>query len=285
MKTTFILLMLACFSFPATLPAQFTLEQVLGAPYTESLHGSKDGRHLAWVVNEKGVRNIWYTSLGATTPTLLTNYNTDDGLGIALQAMTPEHLFYVRGNGNNRNGEPANPASISPVPERQILRLRLADKHIDTLASVGSMELSPDGKALIYTKGKNVYRMLAAGGAEPKEELLLQVRAGVTSPTWSPDGTKIAFVSPRTDHSFVGVFEPGTDRIQWISPGLGFDEYPVWSPDGKRLAFLRRPGRSKDELRNFTGGNSYEIWVGSLSLIHISEPTRPPVASRMPSSA
>ena len=153
---------------------------------------------------------------------------------------------------------------LVPFPERQLLRLRLADKHIDTLASVGSMELSPDGKSLIYIKGKNVYRMLGAGGPKPKEELLLEVRAGVSSLTWSPDGTKIAFVSPRTDHSFVGVFEPGTDRIQWISPGLGFDEHPVWSPDGKRLAFLRRPGRSKDELRNLTGGNSFEIWVGSL---------------------
>ncbi|MGA9237443.1 S9 family peptidase, partial [Robiginitalea sp.] len=233
-------------------------------PYTESLHGSKDGKHLAWVVNEKGVRNIWYTSLGATPPTLLTSYNTDDGLGIVLQALTPEHLFYVRGNANNRNGEPANPASLSPIPQRQLLRLRLADKQIDTLAPVGSMELSPDGKTLIYTKGKKVYRMPAAGSPEPKEELLLEVRAGVSSLTWSPDGTKMAFVSPRTDHSFVGVFEPGTDRIQWISPGLGFDEHPVWSPDGKRLAFLRRPGRSKDELRNLTGGNSFEIWVGSL---------------------
>ena len=264
MKTTFLLLMLASFCLPASLQSQFTLDQVLGAPYTESLQGSKDGKHLAWVVNEKGVRNIWYTSLNASSTTPLTNYDADDGLGIAIQAVTPEYLFYVRGNGSNRDGEPANPASLSPIPQRQLLRLRLADKQIDTLAAVGAMELSPDEKSLIYVKGKSVYRMHGAGSPEPKEELLLEVRAGVSSLTWSPDGTKIAFVSPRTDHSFVGVFELGTDRIQWISPGLGFDEHPVWSPDGKRLAFLRRPGRSKDELRNLTGGNSFEIWVGAL---------------------
>lgn len=264
MKTTFILLMLASLSFPASLQAQFTLDQVLGAPYTESLKGSKDGKYLAWVVNEKGVRNIWYTSLDASTPTPLTSYDADDGLGIDIQAVTPQHLFYVRGNGNNRNGEPANPASLSPVPQPQLLRLRLSDKHIDTLAAVGAMELSPDGTAMVYTKGKSIYRMLGAGNSEAKEELLLEVRSGASSLTWSPDGTKIAFVSPRTDHSFVGVFVLGTDRIQWISPGLGFDEHPVWSPDGKRLAFLRRPGRSKDELRNLTGGNSFEIWVGAL---------------------
>ncbi len=264
MKTAFLLLMLASLCLPVSLQSQFTLDQVLGAPYTESLQGSKDGKHLAWVVNEKGMRNIWYTALEASAPTLLTRYDADDGLGIGIQAVTPEHLFYVRGNGNNRNGEPANPASLSPVPKTQLLRLRMTDKHIDTLAAVGAMELSPDGTALIYTKGKSVYRMLGVGSPKPQEELLLEVRAGVSSLTWSPDGTKIAFVSPRTDHSFVGVFVPGTDRIQWISPGLGYDEHPVWSPDGKRLAFLRRPGRSKDELRNLTGGNSFEIWVGAV---------------------
>jgi len=95
MRTSFILLLLACLSFPPSLQAQFTLEQVLGAPYTESLLGSNDGKRLACAVNEKGVRNIWHTSLEAATPTPLTNYDMDNGLGIALQAVTPEYLFYL----------------------------------------------------------------------------------------------------------------------------------------------------------------------------------------------
>jgi dipeptidyl aminopeptidase/acylaminoacyl peptidase len=250
---------------PFALQSQLDLSQLLGASYTESIKGSKDGKHLAWVVNEKGVRNIWYTDLSEATPKILTGYSADDGLSITVEDLNAEYVFFTRGNDDNRYGEPANPASLSPVPQRQLLRLRFSDKHIDTLASTGAMELSPNGNELIYTKGKSIFQITGLGTPKPQEDLLLEIRSGANSLSWSADGSKIAFVSQRKDHSYIGVFVVGTDRIQWIAPGLGFDEFPVWSPDGKRLAFLRRPGTSKDELRNLTGGNSFEIWVGEIA--------------------
>ncbi len=249
---------------PGKLYAQFTLEEVLGQPYTESLKASAKGDYLAWVVNEKGVRNIWYTPVADPKPVQLTRYRSDDGLGISLQGLQNEYLIYVRGNGNNRNGEPANPASQARIPKRQLLRLKISSGEIDTLATASGMVLAPDGKGMLYTQGKTVYHLPDITAPLPKPVPLFEVRAGVGSLKWSPDGKRVAFVSPRGDHSFVGVFSLDGTHIKWIAPGLSFDEHPVWSPDGAKVAFIRRPGRSKDELRNLTGGNPFELMVADL---------------------
>jgi dipeptidyl aminopeptidase/acylaminoacyl peptidase len=59
---------------------------------------------------------------------------------------------------------------------------------------------------------------------------------------WSPDGTKLAFVSNRVDHSLVGVYDVRTRIVKFLSPSVDHDTSPTWSPDGKRVAFIRRPG-------------------------------------------
>jgi Tol biopolymer transport system component len=66
-------------------------------------------------------------------------------------------------------------------------------------------------------------------------------RGSSESPTWSPDGKTLAFVSNRTDHSFIGLFTPD-QPIRFISPSTSRDSQPAWSVDGRKLAFLRQPG-------------------------------------------
>ena len=63
-----------------------------------------------------------------------------------------------------------------------------------------------------------------------------------SAPAWSPDGRKIAFVTTRTDHSFIVVYDMATRTVMYMEPSVDFDSNPMWAADGKSLVFVRRPG-------------------------------------------
>jgi dipeptidyl aminopeptidase/acylaminoacyl peptidase len=76
------------------------------------------------------------------------------------------------------------------------------------------------------------------------------------TPRWSPDGTKLAFVSPESDE------EKAKSQL-WVIPIGGGEAVmltdlkqgagnPAWSPDGKRLAFIARDEKLEDREQKKT---------------------------------
>jgi len=73
---------------------------------------------------------------------------------------------------------------------------------------------------------------------------------GQYSPTWSPNGSQIAFESPR-GHSGTDIWlvnADGSGLVQ-LTSDVFMDQYPVFSPDGSSIAFVSNRSRS------------YEIWL------------------------
>lgn len=58
-----------------------------------------------------------------------------------------------------------------------------------------------------------------------------------TAPSWSPDGSQIAFVSDRIGNSDVYLMLPNGEDLYAITADPAYDGMPTWSPDGMRLAF------------------------------------------------
>ncbi len=100
-----------------------------------------------------------------------------------------------------------------------------------------------------------IYVMDADGGNQRR---LTNHRAHDGSPSWSPDGKRIVFVSHRDGNGEIYVMDTDGGNPQNLTNNLSYDNSPSWSPDGKQIAFdSDREGRFNWEIyvMDTDGGN------------------------------
>lgn len=147
---------------------------------------------------------------------------------------------------------------------------------------------SPDGSKIVFVSNRvghdEIYVMNANGSGVTRLTNNLPIQGCnipctrfEEAPTWSPDGSKIAFAHKASIFGFaIRIMNPnGTGGTQLaVAAGLPAPTKLAWSPNGTRIAFDRRFGSSDDrevvavnangtsltQLTNNTATDAYPTW-------------------------
>jgi TolB protein len=122
---------------------------------------------------------------------------------------------------------------------------------------------APDGKSIVFCSFRNngwqIWEMSANGN-----DLRQLTNVGFAwFPSFSPDGTKIAFSGQNGDDPNDEVFvmnRDGSDLTALTSAGTGNNEWPRWSPYGRQIAFVSdRTGHEQVYTMKADGTNQTQL--------------------------
>ena len=139
----------------------------------------------------------------------------------------------------DERGDSRGPDIYLMKPRTGRLTSLVADRGSQTNA-----QFSPNGQQVVYQSGTHgepsqIFLLKADGTTRQ----LTQMKQPASDPTWSPDGTQIAFVGTRPggkggpSDADIFVIDARGGRIRRLAATPKHDGHPDWSPDGSRIAF------------------------------------------------
>ncbi len=115
--------------------------------------------------------------------------------------------------------------------------------RVSAAGQIEDFELSPKGERALFTARGDIFTLPIEKG--PTRNLTASSGAHDKWARWSPDGSRIAFISDRTgEEELYVVAQDGTGQPEQLTRGgTGMRYQPAWAPDGRRIAFSDKDGK------------------------------------------
>ncbi|BCS34932.1 tricorn protease [Luteitalea sp. TBR-22] len=115
--------------------------------------------------------------------------------------------------------------------------------RVPAAGQIEDFELSPKGERALFVARGDVFTVPIEKG--PTRNLTMSSGAHDKWARWSPDGSRIAFISDRSgEDELYAVAQDGSGQPEQLtSNGATMRYQPEWAPDGKRIAFSDRDGK------------------------------------------
>lgn len=114
---------------------------------------------------------------------------------------------------------------------------RISDKTYETITGIRGIFSTK----IIYVEAFQKpakYKLMLSDVDGARTRALFESKQPILSPVWSPDGTRVAYVSFETDRPAVYVQNLATGRRDQVTNFRGLNGAPAWSPDGQNLAVV-----------------------------------------------
>jgi TolB protein len=140
--------------------------------------------------------------------------------------------------------------------DRELRRIahQIADRIYEKITGIPGVFAT---RIAYVLKQGNTYELQIADADGQNPQIALRSREPIISPAWSPDGSKLAYVSFESGKPVVYVHELATSKRVPVANFKGNNSAPAWSPDGQTLAVvLTRDGLSQLYLINAADGSN-----------------------------
>jgi dipeptidyl aminopeptidase/acylaminoacyl peptidase len=227
---------------------RLTARQFLSPASPIDIVAARGTDRLAWIAYEEGKRNVYTAAAPDFAPVRLTTFLNDDGVDLTGVEISDDGstVVFIRGHGRNRDGWVANPGNHPEGGEQAIWAASVGMPGTAWRVAEGTNpRVSPDGRYVLFMREGNIHRAVLTPSGVAEETVdrpFIRGYGSNSNPIWSPDGTRIAYVSDRDDHSYIAIYHAATHTISYLDPNVDRDTNPIWDADSRHIYFVRRPG-------------------------------------------
>lgn len=136
----------------------------------------------------------------------------------------------------NKQVQLAGAAFVTGAPQLRTAGHRIADVIYEKLT--GEPGVFSTRIAYVVKAGLNRFELQIADADGQNAQAALISKEPIISPAWSPDGTRLAYVSFENKKPVIYVHSLATGKRTVAANFKGSNSAPTWSPDGRKLAVV-----------------------------------------------